>query len=367
MAESVKSIVLVPLGGLCNRLRAVLSAIALAKDCGAPLQVAWLRDEGLAARFEDLFEAMPAVVEGVAFTLNETTAWARYGVARRRNLWLPGVWQRMHFDTRLTESALMDLKKEAATETAVASEIRSRMHGDVLIQTGLGFYPADDRSFTRLFVPSEEVKKLLVPRLQMLTSDTVGIHIRRTDNEMAKMYSPMEAFVKVMEKETARRPGTNFYVATDDELVEEELAGRFQNCLIKPVTRGKGVRKGRTRGGFSPARSTVEGMQEAVAELFTLIACPRFYGSYWSSFSDTVVACHEKEETAKIVGGPSPDSEGLATRLMGTMRLGREEKGERKGREEMAELEIKQDAEADAVLFDTGEMVVVDAVDVIDA
>ncbi len=305
----MKSLTLVPLGGLCNRIRAILSAISLAQDCGTPLHVVWLRDSGLGACFSDLFEPLPAYLyvqsqaSPIPFRCSESTSLARYGVPLRRNFFLPGIWQSLHFTTILREKELVSM---VATDASQAASFRDRLHGHVLIQTGLGFYPTDDRAFTRLFIPTAPVRYLLTSRQNRITAHTVGVHIRRTDNVQSIKYSPIDAFESAMEKDLQRDSQTEFYVATDDPSVISALSARFPSRIITPpssvtLSPWRSVFSSPLRfNSFSKARSTVQGMQEAVAELLTLIACPRFHGSYWSSFSDMVVACHEKG-TADII------------------------------------------------------------------
>lgn len=273
---AVKYILLVPLGGLCNRLRAIMSAISLARDIQAPLKIVWLRDAGLNARFSDLFNPLPEIPD-VPVTMIDSTAWCFYGVPRLRNLHLPSLWQKNAFDTILNETILSNIIS-GTSEKELPDVIRSLLRGKVLIQTGLGFYPTDDREFQQLFIPTETVRSLLAKRLEKIDQHTVGLHIRRTDNEQSAKHSPLSAFESAMRADLERDPEASFYIATDAPAVFTSLNSRFPSCFCSES---------------SPTRSTILGMQEAVAELFTLIACPRFHGSYWSSFSDTVVACHE--------------------------------------------------------------------------
>jgi hypothetical protein len=51
-------LVLRPVGGLCNRMLAIASAIQLAKDSNKSLKIIWERDAMLNASFEDLFKAL---------------------------------------------------------------------------------------------------------------------------------------------------------------------------------------------------------------------------------------------------------------------------------------------------------------------
>lgn len=277
-SATVKSLVLVPLGGLCNRLRAILSALSMARDCQVPLEIVWLRDEGLNARYDDLFlpfsipDELQALYPPVMLT--ESTSWCRYGVARKRNLWLPALYQRFAFDTILSEKELLRFLSQGLPEKKLSETVRSTLRGRVLIQSGLSFYPADDSLFTRFFRPSIAVDALIAQRRSMITPHTVGVHIRQTDNSQSIVHSPLNAFEAAMRTDLERDPAATFYVATDNPSLLHVLEAHFP---IRYST-------------ASPSRSSVVGMQEAVAELWTLMSCPRFHGSYWSSFSDTVVA-----------------------------------------------------------------------------
>jgi len=288
-SKTVSALTLVPLGGLCNRLRAILSAIALARDCEVSLQIVWLRDKGLNARFDELFVPMkdsPAAQDSgwQEMVLTESSENFRYSVARKRNLWLPSLYQRLAFDTCMTDKDLLSILRQGLCDDDLKKAVRERLRGRVLLQTGFGFYPADDSLTTRLFVPNEAVRRLIEARSKLLTPHTVGLHIRRTDNQASIAHSPLSAFEAAMEQEMKDNPETTFYVATDSSEVLTTLGKRF------PIRYSTGTN----------SRSSVEGMQEAVAELLTLISCERFHGSYWSSFSDMIVAAHQAG-TADII------------------------------------------------------------------
>ena len=76
---------LVPIGGLCNRLRVVLSALSLARDTHCAVSVEWGNDKECGAWFDELFEptggARPHIVR--------RRWWA--AVSSQRNLHLPGL------------------------------------------------------------------------------------------------------------------------------------------------------------------------------------------------------------------------------------------------------------------------------------
>lgn len=52
----MKSIFFVPVGGLGNRMRAVASAVSLARKLGVTVHIGWFKDWALNAEFASLFE-----------------------------------------------------------------------------------------------------------------------------------------------------------------------------------------------------------------------------------------------------------------------------------------------------------------------
>ena len=53
--RSHPTLTLVPVGGLANRMRAIVSAAALTGETGHTLHVVWFKDAGLNCRFDELF------------------------------------------------------------------------------------------------------------------------------------------------------------------------------------------------------------------------------------------------------------------------------------------------------------------------
>ena len=54
-------ITLVPTSGLCNRMRAIASAVSLSKHLGRELEVIWIPDSALGSSFNQLFEPLPCI------------------------------------------------------------------------------------------------------------------------------------------------------------------------------------------------------------------------------------------------------------------------------------------------------------------
>ena len=97
----MKRLTLIPIGGLGNRIFAIASTIAYCKKQKCPLRIVWFRDWGMGARFRELFELSDKVknVEVIDARWQDYI----YDRPRRRNLWLPYLYQRFAFDERLYE------------------------------------------------------------------------------------------------------------------------------------------------------------------------------------------------------------------------------------------------------------------------
>ena len=76
-----------------------------------------------------------------------------------------------------------------------------------------------------------------------------------------------------MDRALKADPEANFFLATDDAALKRELIAKYGNRIITqqaPVS-----------------RSSIEGMRDAVVDLWCLASASRIIGSYWSSFTDT--------------------------------------------------------------------------------
>lgn len=76
-------ILLVPVGGLANRMKAIDSAIKLSRKTNSELHIIWFKDRGLNCRFDQLFE--PIDLPNVKIT--EAT-WSDYTGHRTKCIWV---------------------------------------------------------------------------------------------------------------------------------------------------------------------------------------------------------------------------------------------------------------------------------------
>lgn len=245
------------MGGLCNRMRAIDSAMQLLADGPEHrLVVHWERRWSiLNARFDALFEPIPGVVvhevERVPLRYRISLAARAFRAINRVHLVLPEEVQE-----------LVLRKGDARPYLA---------HAHLAWMSYHRFHGVPGRYAQ--FVPRADIRAAIAESTAGFDAHTIGVHIRRTDHAKAIESSPLELFEAAMDQALAVQPGTTFYLATDCEDTKARLTARYGERL---------------RTNRQPAsRSSLEGVKDAVVELYALSRTAQLLGSYWSSFSQT--------------------------------------------------------------------------------
>ena len=262
------AIVVQPFGGLCNRMRVIVGAASLAQKMGRDLRVLWTQDSTLNARFDELFESIPYKV--VEVKLNS----CYYKMLFH---WYKDVRRCMVLDDQWI-SANARGKEYDEWRNMVENE-------DLFLQTNLDILFDGDYSIFK-------AKKAVIEKLNNVKCDrnTIGLHIRRTDNANAIKYSPTSLFFAKVEEELKLNPQTKFYLATDDPQEEQAFMDKFGKSVLV-------YRK------HSLDRNNPIAIKDALVDLHNLSHCKKIYGSYWSSFSDTAALWTgiEKTEVKNII------------------------------------------------------------------
>ena len=240
-----------PIGGLCNRMRAINSAYHLALDLGQELTVIWTARAELNCSFGKLFKKLSQVqlIENVGKT------------ARRYKL------RRYFSDLYLNEEAVGRLNGNDPMIPISFFREKKRIY----IHTGYQFYRTEN--YPKLFVPTEEVRNLVEGQKRQWKGRMVGVHIRRTDNTSAIRGSSTEGFIMQMEKELLQEPETCFFLATDSNMESETLCKKFGSRIYMQENK-------------KLERDSEEGMKAALVDLLCLAGTEKIIGSYWSSFTD---------------------------------------------------------------------------------
>lgn len=258
-------ITLVPVGGLANRMKAIDAAYHLAKDCGSKLQVIWFKDKGLNCRFDQLFQHPTDSI----ITIREATFCDLLleDRPRKKNFFLPWLPEHLKYDACIYEQQATLLFYDHFDYAAWAKGRK------VYLASCVYFYPQPDDKLFKLFKPIASLQQRIDACSEHFNEHTIGIHIRRTDNIASITQSPTELFIKQMEKFVERQPDTTFYLATDSEEEKQKLKQVFVERI--------------SMSGHAAERNSLQGMQDALVELYTLSRTSRIIGSMQSSYSET--------------------------------------------------------------------------------
>lgn len=269
------SLTFVPSGGLANRMRAVASAIHACRATGCPLHVVWFRDWALNARFADIFR--PIKAEGMTLREALPADFVLNDRPRRRNLWMPRPIQRMVYDKIIDEQQVTPLKRQGFDFNRWIGEGRNWMScyqvfGDV--PTTL---------YGELFHPVDNVMQRVQAFESHFSENTIGMHIRRTDNREAIEKSPTQLFIDLGRREQQKNANLRIFLATDSEEVKNDMKRAFGNSLITAEAEA--------------SRSSADGLCDGLADMYTLAHTQHIYGTAGSSFSVMAAAIGQVEMT----------------------------------------------------------------------
>lgn len=246
----MKTIIIQPFGGLCNRMRAIAGAVELAEKLNCKVKVLWLRDTTLNAPFHALFEdcSFPVIDKKLdSFFLR---LYFRFYTKVLRYKYVGENW--------------VSTKARGKEESLWIDGLKER---DLYIESCSDIYK--DSGDYSIF----HCRKTLEKHIMTNKQEFIGLHIRRSDNEMSIKYSPTSLFVEAIEREIEQNPMVKFYLATDDLREEAYLRELFGDriCSYKKQ---------------KVDRNSEDGIIDAMIDLTNLAHCKKIYGSYYSSFSD---------------------------------------------------------------------------------
>jgi len=260
---------LIPTGGLCNKMRAIDSAISFCTTYDIPLKIYWIKDEKLInCRFRDLFQPIKGLN---LYELDDLPFKLRKG--KRGNLFLPNLLRKMPWAGKIFKRfEIKDFKNQGGDFKKLYDE-----HRRLVFYSFSRFFPSEKKF--EIFNPLPIIQQMIKDEIQTFDEFTIGIHIRRTDHELAIKRSPIELFEQKIEEEISKNNRANFYLASDCSETKNHLVKKYGNII---------------RTDFEPGdRTTLGGMYRGITELYTLSKTTKVYGSFGSSYSRT--ACEMSE------------------------------------------------------------------------
>lgn len=258
-------LILYPVEGLANRMRAIDSAIRWSRETGIRCQIRWWRDNRLLdARWGDLFQPLPQIREA---SDKANKRFQFFFKLKRHSSLFRGILGFLDWAHILRVYSPDDW--EALREMAAK---KKRYLWAIAQSYSVFWWPDGEKFQSELFRLTYELQQNVTLLTKSFGNNTIGVHIRRTDHQLAIAGSPIEAFVGTIQRELEHDHETTFFVCSDDCSAKEHLISVFGNeHIILPS------------GTLS--RNTVDGVKQAVVELFSLASTRKIIGSAHSSFS----------------------------------------------------------------------------------
>lgn len=297
-----KTLYFEPVAGLGNRLRALASAVVIAKEYGAALKVIWREEDGCGddcgnpgfnSTWPDLFsEPKLRLADNFPGSTYKTS---EEQVLRANN-------RDEHTPALLPGQCMIHAARSHAHMASIMANNFTEVNGEQIlcVKSDLWLTEAGEKEgkfFFRLLKPSATVQAMI--DLYKYTTEweenhMVGVHVRRGDltiygkndqKSQVKTLIPIEGYTEAMRKQKELAAGVKrvrFFLATDDAQAEAEIRAAFKPGQVLTY-----VKKERSR-------VKVQGIQEALVDVMLLADCPILIGTYYSSYS----------ETAKLMGWP---------------------------------------------------------------
>jgi hypothetical protein len=260
----LEHLVVYPISGLCNRMRAIASAKRLCARAGARCTILW--DWGdYRALFDDDTEWIPHTAE---------MDW-------RRDRLVPGYHHIRHLapaeggSRRTWRVPVTTYSRIAVTSRFVFCAAEERLLRRYTVyeeQDVMPWFPRPAAAITREVEAFKEA--CFVPH-------TAGIHIRRTDNVSATLRSPDSSYFKHGDRLVDS--GHRLFLATDNQATLDSLRRRYGQNLIHYQKQSD------LRRRWPRTSSTEREIIDDLIDLCLLASCEFVIGSQGSSFSRVAI------------------------------------------------------------------------------
>ena len=257
-------ITLVPGGGLANRMRAIDSAYQLSQKQNQELLVIWIKNSELNCSFNDIFEDTPF------FKVKKFSPFNFYAYPnhlQKKSIFIKQIvkWQRH----KMFDSILLNEEIHKNLYIDKKEIIIENNYSNLFIDTCERFI--EGSNLFKLFKPQKKIRNKIEDILREFNDNTIGLHIRRTDNVSAIKSSPIDFFIKEMANELKLQKHTKFFLSTDDKTIKTKLVNSYQNLII-------------TRN-IKYSRKSKQGIIDALIDFILLSKTKKIIGSDFSSFS----------------------------------------------------------------------------------
>lgn len=248
---------IVPYCGLGNRINVLSCAIAFQRATKQNVTVFWEKTDDCYAWFDELF--LP--IDGLRVERLKNFYMKSPGKAE---LWIPRLLRKFVYDKTFKARKLIE-------NTNFADECSGE--GKMFIEGNRPFCQHVETSMlSNYYRPVPQIQQAIDVFTSQYAPFTIGVHVRRTDHRDVIAHNPLEGYVKAMRQQLTEHPDAMFYIASDDENVKQYMCDNFPNRIIT--------------NSIALVRNSVQGMQDAVVELYCLGMTNLIIGSKGSTYSE---------------------------------------------------------------------------------
>jgi hypothetical protein len=156
------------------------------------------------------------------------------------------------------------------------------VYKSIFLQSAGAFYPS--KKPFQSFKPIKNLQNIIDTYVANFSSNTIGVHIRRTDHSTSVRYSPTKEFIKIMKVEIEKNNSAQFFLATDSASTEEKVKKEFPGkVMVYPKN--------------SLDRDTPEAIKGALVDLYCLSMTNKLIGSFGSTFTNTAARINSLKTT----------------------------------------------------------------------
>lgn len=252
----MKTLTTIPYAGLGNRIRAIASGVFISQILNAESTIIyWNKTKDCYANFHDLFKpiALPNII------LKENTSLLNK-IATKNNLFIPKIIQKLYYD-----QCIYNFNKNKDGDITNIIKAKSKL----LLYSCHSM--SNHYNLKNIFIPTNEIEAE-IKDVTKAFNNTIGVHIRRTDNINSIQQSSNESFIKKLNQEIDLNNKVQFYLATDDIQVKKFFLKTYGDRIITCWD--------------DIDRNTLKGMKSAVKDLFCLSSTNKIIGSAYSSYSE---------------------------------------------------------------------------------
>lgn len=262
-----------PVGGLCNRIRAIDSIISLCIKYNQDLTVLWVNSNELRCDFKDLFKPITTktIKVTIAYNLSIEDFLKKHNI-KSENFLKSEFWFKLYDSKNHVANGLSQNKVDKIFYKTIERKMNSLFNNNdnFLVETFYRHSNINDNSYT-FFTPIDNIHEKVAKKIKEFNC-TIGLHIRRTDHMRAKKVSTNDKIYSLIHRTLKDKPDTTFFISSDCYSTKQALLSKFKKNII-------------TNQNVTYERNKKSGIQDAVLDLYCLASTQKIYGSYFSSYS----------------------------------------------------------------------------------